>query len=239
MLECFMKKFLIILGLLLAGNFVHAEFVEVETNVNMNNFWLKNGKEVQKVIEVGTKIINANKLNKRVPFQVINNYKVINAGAHFPPKLVVVYTGLLPYIDNDDELAYILGHEIAHTLDAYEGVGRWFSMLVNLRSYEYKADLIGVDLMVKAGYNPIAAITQINKWMPEPVFDFINIHPKPSRRMLQIYKYIYVKYPWALHTEMIHNLNYINFVCSAQKEINEFIQEENIRKNRRKNKYSL
>lgn len=234
-----MKKFLVLFGLLLIGLSVRAEVIEVETDINMNNFWDKNGKDVQKVIEIGTKILNANKLDKRVPFQVVNNNKIVNASACFPPKLVVVYSGLLPYIDNDDELAYILGHEIAHTIDAYEGLGRWFAMLINLRSYEYKADLIGVDLMVKAGYNPVAAITEINKWMHEPLFDFISVHPKPSARMMAIYKYIYVKYPWALNTNMAHNVNYLNFVNSSQKEISKFVQEEKIKENKRKNKYSL
>lgn len=234
-----MKKFLLVLGLMLIGLSVRAEFIEVESNINMENFWNKNGKDVQKIMEVGSKIINANKLEKRVPFQLVNNSKIINAGAFFKPKLVIVYTGLLPYIDNDDELAYVLGHEIAHTMDAYEGAGKWAAMLANVRSYEYKADLIGIDLMVKAGYNPIAAITETNKWMPEPLFDFISVHPKPSKRMFEMYKYIYVKYPWALNSDMAKNVNYTNFVYATQKEINQFILNEKVRENNKKSKYSL
>lgn len=234
-----MKKILVVCGILLIGLGASAEFVEVETNVNMDNYWEKNGKEVQKIMYVGAKIINANKLDKRVPFQVKDKKNIINAGAYLTPKHVIVYSGLLPYIDNDDELAYVLAHETAHTLDAYEGVGRWFAMMFNVRSYEYKADLIGVDLMVKAGYNPIAAITEANKWMPESTFDLIWGHPKPSRRMFEMYKYIYKKYPWALNTDMVHNINYENFIYSSQKEITQFKQEEKVRENIRRNKYSL
>ncbi|MFA7658400.1 MAG: M48 family metalloprotease [Candidatus Gastranaerophilaceae bacterium] len=221
-----MKKFLVVVGVLLIGTVANAEFVEVETNVNMANYWEKDGKDVQKITEIGTKIINANRLQKRIPIQMVRNKNVINASSAFWDKTVHIYSGLLPYIDSDDEMAYILGHETAHSLDSYDGFLKWTVMICNLRAYEYKADLIGIDLMVKAGYNPIAAITCANKWMGEDPFDLFMTHPKASRRLMAMYKYIYVKYPWALKTDMVHNVNYENFTYSSQKEINAFQQKQ-------------
>lgn len=236
-----MKKFLIIFGLLFIGLSASAEVVEIESNINMVNFWDKNGKEVQKITEVGSKIINANKLDKRIPIMLERDLKNVNAFSIMNPKLVVVSSGLLPYIDNDDELAFIMGHEMAHALDAYQGVPRWIAMKFNSKAYEYKADLIGIDLMEKAGYNPIAAITEMNKWMPESMFDggIFTTHPKTSKRLFEMYKYIYKKYPSAMNSDMVHNINYQNYTYSAQKEIDEFKQEEKQRENARKNKYSL
>lgn len=221
-----MKRFLVVLCLLCIGSTVRAEFDDYESNVNMVNFWDKNGKSVQKINEVGTKIINANCLNKRIPIQMVIKPTAINAYSTFWDKTVHIYSGLLPYIDNDDELASILGHEIAHSLDAYDGLLRWLAISCNLRAYEYKADLIGIDLMTKSGYNPIAAITCANKWMGEEPFDLFLTHPKASKRLMAMYKYIYVKYPWALKTDMVHNVNYENFVYSSQKEINAFQQQQ-------------
>lgn len=236
-----MKKFLIIFGLLVCGMAAHADLVESSSGVTMTNFWEKNGKEQEKVTEVSSKIINANCLDKRIPAWVGYNKKIANAFSSPYSKTVTIYTGILPFIDNDDELSYLIGHETAHSLDAYDGLGKWTAMRFNSRQYEYKADLIGVDLMVKAGYNPIAAITFQNKFFPEPPLDFgfLTTHPKGSNRMFAIYKYIYKKYPWALTSDMAKNVNFINFTYSAEKEINLFKQNEKERANKREAKESL
>lgn len=230
-----MKNFLIVLALLSLGLKVCAEVVEIESNLNMDNFWEKDGKYEQKVLDVGTKVINKNKLDKRIPLEVARNLKIINACSSKANKTVMIYTGILPYIDNDDELAFVISHEIAHSLDAYDGLGKWIAMCFNRKEYEYKADLIGVDLMTKAGYNPIAAITMMNKQFPEAYWDLgiLTSHPKTSKRLFAIYKYIYKKYPSAMNTDMVHNINYVNFTYSSEKEINLFKQTEKERANNR------
>lgn len=226
-----MKKFLIFVVVFVVGLSAHAEFSYMVSGVNMKNFWQKNGKTQQKVLEVGTRILNKNKLDKRVVFE-IKSRNNINAYASHNNKTVTVYTGILPYLDSDDELAYLLGHEIAHILDFYEGPGKWLSMKFNSKQYEYKADVIGIDLMVKSGYNPIAAIAASNKIMGEWIFDFgiRKSHPKGSKRLMNMYKYIYKKYPWALNSKMIHNVNYQNFTYSARKDIIRFKQKEKYKK---------
>src|SRR5574344_680455 len=229
-----MKKFFIfifVLTFMYSGMGVFAEdSIDITDfcNVTMKNFWEKIGKREQKVIEVGTKILTANKIDKRVAFNTNRSLKTINACAYLSDKKVVVYYGILPYIESDDELAYILSHEIAHALDAYGGPLKWINMEVNSKSYETKADLIGIDLMAKAGYNPVAAITMANKTFPESYCDFwiFTSHPKTSVRLLNMYKYIYVKYPAELNSEMTSNLNYQNFLNSSSKEIKEFEQHQ-------------
>lgn len=225
-----MKKFLILAAVILLGSSVLADEVELfnYANTNMKNFWFENGKYEQKVLDVGTKIINANKLDKRIAIKTVRDYKTINAKACPLDKTVYVYYGILPYIDNDDELAYILGHEMTHTLDHYGGFFKWTDMFLNSRSYETKADLNGIDLMVNAGYNPIAAICAANKVMGESYWDgwVLTSHPKTSKRLIDMYKYIYVKYPWSLQTDMVHNVNYENFTYSSKEEINLFLQHQ-------------
>lgn len=229
-----MKKFLIIFGILVSGMTAQAEFVESASGVTMDNFWERQGKEEEKVLGVGAKIININHLDKRIPMLVRRDKKTINAFSYRYDKTVVVTTGIMLYIDNDDELAYLIGHEIAHSLDSYGGIGKWAAMTFNSKQYEYKADLIGIDLMVKAGYNPVAAITLQNKFFPEPPIDLgiLTSHPKSSKRMFEAYKYIYKKYPWALNTDMVKNVNYVNFTYSADKDITSFEQAEKERVNR-------
>lgn len=226
-----MKKFLITMFVFLIGLGANADNIELfnYADMNMKNFWPQNGKYEEKILSVGTKIINANRLNKRIAFRAIRNNKIINAYANATDKTVNVYYGILPYIDSDDELAAVLSHEMAHCLDQYDGgLFKWIEMNINSKEYEFKADLVGIDLMVKAGYNPIAAISCDNKWMGERYWDFgvFTTHPKTSRRLMEMYKYIYRKYPWALQSEMIHNISYENFTYSSEKEINLFIQRE-------------
>lgn len=223
-----MKKFLTLLVIFLIGSSSFADVIEVERVTDMSHFWEQTGKYEQKVLDVGTKILNANKIDKRIAFQTYRNHKIINAETYRSNKLVVVYYGLLMYMDNDDELASVLGHEMGHALDDYGGFFKWMDMTLNSKAYEFKADLIGIDLMAKAGYNPVAAICAANKWMPEEYWDFgvFTTHPKTSRRLMEMYKYIYRKYPWALNTEMVHNVNYENFTYSSKKEIAIFQQEE-------------
>lgn len=228
-----MKKLLILLSLLILGLSVNAEVVMIENDVNMTNFWEKNSKDVQKVMNVGTHIINANRLNKRIPIELARTPNVINAFSYPMRKTVVVSSGILPYMDNDDELAYVLGHEMAHSLDSYGGFFKWAAMRVNTREYEYKADLIGIDLMAKAGYNPVAAITFTNKCFPEDPFDLFFSHPVTAKRQMAMYKYIYMKYPGALKTDMVKNVNYVNFTYAAQKEINAFQQKQKARDSRK------
>ncbi|MDD3436654.1 MAG: M48 family metalloprotease [Candidatus Gastranaerophilales bacterium] len=230
-----MKKFLV-LFILLFGLTAQADVMEVEQISDMPHFWEQNGRPEQKVLEVGAKIINANKLDKRIPINLDRNSKIINAFSSMPRKTVTIYYGILPYFDNDDELAYVLSHEMAHSLDAYGGPFKWIKMVYNSKEYEFKADLIGIDLMVKAGYNPIAAICTANKWMGESYWDFwiFTTHPKTSRRLLKMYEYIYVKYPWALKTDMVKNLNYQNFLYSSQKEVNAFLQHQKERSSKQK-----
>lgn len=224
----FMKRFLVVLFAFLFGLQAYAEVIEVETIGDMKTFWDRTGKYEQKILDIGPKLLNANKINKRIAFQMIRQNNIINAHARYDNKTVYLYYGIIPYIDNDDELAFVLGHEMTHALDAYGGFFKWTDMWLNSKEYEIKADLQGIDFMAKAGYNPVAAITFANKSMPEDYWDvwLLTSHPKTSKRLMNMYKYIYKKYPWALQSEMTHNVNYENFTYSAEKEIKLYQQHD-------------
>ena len=197
-----MKKFLVLIGLLLLGTCALADEVMVIRNVNFNNFWKKKGIDEEKVLKVGQKIMIDNRIPKRVPILVDSSTKTVNANSSTYDKIVTVYAGMFLYIDNDDELAYVLSHEIAHSVEAYGGMIKYMAMKSNSKKYEQKADLNAIDYMVKAGYNPVAAITLGNKIFGEPVWDwgFTYLHPKGSKRLMDMYKYIYVKYPQYLNS---------------------------------------
>jgi predicted Zn-dependent protease len=83
-----------------------------------------------------------------------------------PAGKMVVFTGLMHVAANDDQLAAVLGHEMAHVLSHHvsERVARERSGAGILRSLSYdrmqesEADHIGVFLMTFAGYDPAQAV---------------------------------------------------------------------------------
>jgi predicted Zn-dependent protease len=120
--------------------------------------------------------------------------KEINAWC-MPGGKIAVYTGLIERLNlSDDELAAVMGHEVAHALreHARERMGRQMAtqtatvvgavaleiftgvrvdpqlagtfttamfVLPNSRENEQEADLIGIELAARAGYDPRAAIS--------------------------------------------------------------------------------
>ena len=222
-----MKKSLIVLGALLIGLSAFADEVVIR-GVSMSNYWNKKGLSEEKVLNVGQKILIDNKIPHRVPIYVLNERKTLNAYSNLYDKTVSFYTTLFLYIDNEDELAAILAHEIAHSTEAYGGMIKYIAMQSNSKKYEQKADLNGIDYMVKAGYDPIAAITIMNKIAGEPIWDwgFTYTHAKGSKRLIDMYKYIYVKYPQYLNSPLTKTNSYKNFEYSMSKEIKEFQQKQ-------------
>ncbi len=206
---------------------------EDESSLTMDNIWDRNGKYEEKVLSVAGRLLEANKFNRRVAFRVIHK-NIINASTDPRDKVVTVHKGLFPYIDNDDELAFVLGHEAAHAMDAYGGSLKWLSMNFNSKHYEYKADLMAIDYMVKAGYNPVSAIIVSNKFMDEIQYEFgfWVTHPKTSKRLMAMYKYISLKYPGYLKTAKTENAYFKIFKYNCAKEIAAFEQSQRERKNR-------
>ena len=114
-----------------------------------------------------------------------------------PGGKIAVYTGILPVAENDDQLATVLSHEIAHALAHHsnERVARQESGGVNVfldkafdRRQESEADHIGVFLMTFAGYQPEEAVrfwTNMRRANPggAGMPEILSDHPSDERRI--------------------------------------------------------
>ena len=135
------------------------------------------------VDQVGHKIVQAS-IAKDTPykyeFHLLADQRAINAFA-LPGGQIFITYALLSKLQNEDQLAGVLGHEIAHVLGKHSaerigetefwrtvssgasvgadmgglvgGIGQQ-TLLTNGRDDELESDDLGVKFMLKAGYNP-------------------------------------------------------------------------------------
>jgi len=154
--------------------------------------------------------------------------KDINAWC-MPGGKIAVYTALLERLNlTDDELAAVMGHEIAHALreHARERMGRQLAtqtatavgsialeiftgvhidpeltgtvsqavfVLPNSRENEQEADIIGVELAARAGYDPRAALTLWQKMAQASAGgppEWLSTHPSNETRLRELQVYV-------------------------------------------------
>lgn len=158
--------------------------------------------------------------------KIIDDPKTVNAFCMAGGKMAI-YTGLIEQLDaTDDELAQVMGHEIAHALSAHTAERMSIALattvaatsfaltqddpgvalagaslaaalairLPNSRESESEADVIGIELAARAGYDPHAAVSLWKKMAKasgnDSSFDFFSTHPAPSKRMEKLGKLI-------------------------------------------------
>ncbi len=193
------------------------------------------GKDIkyqQAVMKTGFRILNSNNIPKRITFFYNTDNKVkVKINSRY--KSVTIYKGVLPYIEDENELAAIISSGIAELTDMHSGFFRRFSISFSPRKYEVKADKKAVDLMVNAGYDPIAFINIINKTAAQPSWFEYNIFVHSGKeRMAYLYQYIYEKYPiYLADNRYLKTLYYQNFLLDSKesRKITRMIQKERIR----------
>lgn len=150
--------------------------------------------------------------------------KSLNAFA-LPSKKIGVHTGLVDLVDNQHQLAAVIGHEVGHVLSKHSnermsqkfaanlgmsliqavskptstvgqaalgmlGLGAQYGILLPYsRLHESEADIIGLDLMASAGFDPAESIPLWQKMAQgnsqQPV-EFMSTHPSHSTRIHEL-----------------------------------------------------
>lgn len=76
----------------------------------------------KKVIDVGQRLLAANGIQERITFYSATlDIRNASASRWGGPNTVVIYKDLLDVMESDDELAAVLGHEIAHIIKRHTG----------------------------------------------------------------------------------------------------------------------
>lgn len=153
---------------------------------------------------------------------VVFEDKTLNAFA-LPGNKIGVHTGLVDLVDNQHQLAAVIGHEIGHVLAKHSnervsqkmgaqmgisliaavaapqtplgqsalsllGVGAQYGLIMPFsRLHESEADVMGVELMAKAGFNPSESVTLWQKMAQasqgEQPAEFLSTHPSHETRI--------------------------------------------------------
>ena len=175
--------------------------------------------EYQALVDnVGNKLVN-NSIAKQTPykyeFHLLADENTINAFA-LPGGQIFITQALFGKLENVDQLAGVLGHEIGHVLGKHSneritnanfwktlamggsaidmgGVAQQYGqgqLLKNGRGDELESDELGVQFMIDAGYNPeeMIGVMEILKAAagPNRVPEFQSSHPDPENRIEKI-----------------------------------------------------
>ncbi len=166
------------------------------------------------------KILNSGRVKHKDDFvwqvKIIDDIKTLNAFCT-PGGYIYVYTGLIKFLDSEDQLAGVMGHEIAHadlrhstrqmtkafgvqtllsvaTGKADPGTMEQIGMaLINLkfsRSHETESDNNSVHYLCGTGYNAAGAAGFFEKIQSQgggKVPAFMSTHPNPENRVENIH----------------------------------------------------
>lgn len=176
----------------------------------------------EKLDSIGFKILNANELDKRIIFSYNEKKKKALLEPEIYKRQIVITNDELAHCSNDDEIAAIIARRVFYAVKSYDGAFSGlmgtFEAAASPKKYETTADKKAVEYLIKAGYNPLGLITYINKTYPQKRQDFFSRHNLTSKRLMYIYEYLYINYPYFIvHNEdYIKNEYYQNFLLSSE-----------------------
>ena len=170
--------------------------------------------------QITNALLKSNKILYRDEFPwevyIIQDDSVLNAFCT-PGGYIYVYTGIIKFLDSDDQLAGVIGHEIAHAdlrhstkqltknyglkiflwmiFGGSSTIGNITEGLLNLsfsRSDETEADMKSVEYLADTEYDArgVARFFQKMETSGESagLLQFLNTHPNPENRVDDIYK---------------------------------------------------
>jgi len=133
---------------------------------------IHSGRLYRAVVNVGSRIAGASgRRDFHWRYHLVDNPKVANAFV-LPGGKVFVFSGLFRYAANEDELAVVIAHEVAHALRSHGIIGA---------QRQQTAGLVGALLQVGmgvAGVNPNTAKTVNNVYKYGATYGYLRPHSR-------------------------------------------------------------
>ena len=198
---------------------------------------------VDRVPTVGKQILTKNNLPTDTKF-VVTETAVVNSTSN-TNKEIYIQKEALGYAGNDNEVAAVISQEIGTIINANASKKKLVSNLASALAGsvsgesaqnnaiiinelamnnmsakdQMNADVTGVDLMIQAGYNPLAMIVVLGK-MPGSTVDILKSQPNNFKRTMYIYDYLTYNYPSKIKSGY-NCKEYKNFAAYVQPTVNE------------------
>ena len=193
----------------------------------------------QRVSAVGENLLLKNSIpSSDIKFEVTS--KAVDNSTFAQDRIISIYANNLKYAGNDNETAAVVANELGHIIaghgsrsklvssitgtDVSGGSDLAGSLVENYKNTkeEKEADVIAVNLMANAGYNPLAAIVVLTK-QTSTYWDAITGQPANAQRAMNIYDYAHYAYPNSVKSgynciEYKNFLTYANGVLEERKE---------------------
>ncbi len=198
---------------------------------------------VDRVSAVGKQILTKNNLPADTKF-VVTETAVVNSTSN-TNKEIYIQKEALGYTGNDNEVAAVISQEIGTIINANASKKKLVSNLASALAGsvsgesaqnnaiiinelamnnmsakdQMDADVTGVDLMIQAGYNPLAMIVVLGK-MPGSTMDTLKSQPNNFKRTMYIYDYLTYNYPSKIKAGY-NCKEYKNFAAYVQPTVDE------------------
>lgn len=194
-------------------------------------------KSTNRVETVGATLLTKNGIpNSNVKFMVVAGNP--DNSNYATKKIVNVSTDDLKFAGNDNEVAAIVANELGHIISGHASKGKLVNMLgadsssnetastlaANYTSSkeEKEADIIAANMMVTAGYNPLAIIVVLTK-QTGTYWETIQGKPANADRAMNVFNYISYAYPAKVKAgygcnEYKNFLVYANSVIDSRKQ---------------------
>lgn len=165
-----------------------------------------------RVSPVGETILTKNGIpTTYAKFMVVSG--AIDNSGYSTNRIVNVSTNDLAFAGNDNEVAAVVANELGHIISGHASKKNVVNLLqsttntansnaavstitsnITNSKQEKEADLVSVDLMVNAGYNPLAIIVVLTK-QTGTYWETIKGQPANADRAMNVYDYISYAYP--------------------------------------------
>lgn len=137
----------------------------------------------QRVVRIYNRLVPQTGLRQMIPPIMVVNLPIVNA--YNTNKIIVIYQGIIDACKNDDELALIIGHEMAHStlmhFDLPYGENNNYTAIL-----ESNADKLGSYYIMRAGYD-VCKGRKFWKQMIEDEGDYVGAdHPSLAYRYEQL-----------------------------------------------------
>lgn len=170
-----------------------------------------------RVPAVGKQLLQKNSLPSNTTFKVVsgsgNNANVATTN------VIYISESDLTYAGNDNEVAAVISTELGHIINGHYAKNKmreaakaaltsnlsddniittatYSDFVTNKTSLKdnKEADITGVDMMIQAGYNPLAMIVVITK-QPGSIWETLSGKPSNAERAMNVYDYLTYNYP--------------------------------------------